>query len=455
LLLCKKSSAAVSATLAAKTVQAASALVLGESITSTLATTEAVSLVGAFSHGLFAGNIRTICLLTLLLGSATLGGVWLATPKGSNPLPANASVDSANSPTARSATAEPLAPPALPSRPVELTIESTLSSQRGQIRQYAFDGDPETYFASARAADADDHFTLNFDQAVSVRDVRVITGRPSGTWKLNIGTLEGATDGREFTVLAAFANGTAQASCAGKPLRALRIRPGTALGHPLAVREISIDSEPPLVSFKYPVEYVLGQIDRPEMRPWAEHAARICERAYPLINEELQSADYKPMRVIRLNLMNNNHGIASTWGGGTITGSTDYFAEHPDDVGAFIELSAVIVGQYPRGKAPRWLVDGIGDYVRFFKFEPGKLSPNDPATTRFDSDSRATAAFLAYLVEEYDPLFVRKLNQLLREGKYKERSFQDLTGRTLAELDEEWRDSLSRAPSVVTSLSAK
>jgi hypothetical protein len=46
--------------------------------------------------------------------------------------------------------------------------------------------------------------------------------------------------------------------------------------------------------------------------------------------------------------------------------------------------------------------------------------------------------------KKYDPDLVLKLNKLMREGKYKEEAFKDLTGKTVKELDEEWLASLTR-----------
>ena len=44
-----------------------------------------------------------------------------------------------------------------------------------------------------------------------------------------------------------------------------------------------------------------------------------------------------------------------------------------------------VVQAYRRGARPGWLVEGISDYIRFFKFEPGKLGsdqcPRRPTTT--------------------------------------------------------------------------
>ena len=59
-------------------------------------------------------------------------------------------------------------------------VESSLKTQGKQIRQYAFDGVAETYFASKDNPTKGDHFTITFDRPVAVKTVEVITGKPKG-----------------------------------------------------------------------------------------------------------------------------------------------------------------------------------------------------------------------------------------------------------------------------------
>ena len=44
--------------------------------------------------------------------------------------------------------------------------------------------------------------------------------------------------------------------------------------------------------------------------------------------------------------------------------------------------------------------------------------------------------------EKYDKDLVRKVNQALREGEYREEIWKTLTKKSLKELDEEWRESM-------------
>jgi hypothetical protein len=179
------------------------------------------------------------------------------------------------------------------------------------------------------------------------------------------------------------------------------------------------------------------------MKEWAEKAARICERQYPLICADLPSDGFKPRTEIRMTLSKDYNGVAAT-GGGRITGSVKYFKAHPDDFGAMVHETVHVVQSYGYRGNPGWLVEGVADYERFFKYEPGKIGPLNPRRARYDGSYRVTAAFLAYLTEKHDKEIVRKLNAAMRAGKYKEELFQEITGKPLKELDEEWRAALNK-----------
>ncbi len=325
-------------------------------------------------------------------------------------------------------------------RPVAATIDTTLTTRGEQIRQLAFDGDEASSFRSQQPPGADDHFTLVLDQPVRLRSIAAITGRADGGDAVRAGTLEVSADGTTYRELARFAGGTARGSPAGGTVRAIRIRPGPADG-PIAIRELTIDSDPPVGTFRYPVEFVVDTAEAPDLKPWAESTVRACERAYPMINDELGSDGYRPPRLITLTLTTSYAGVAKM-SGTYIVGSVDHFRGHRKDVGAIVHETTHVAQGCRRGERPSWLVEGVCDYVRFFKWEPGKLGRINPRTAHYDRSYRVTAAFLAYLVETYDKDIVRKLNRALRDGRYEEGLFQQLTGKTVQELEEEWRATL-------------
>ena len=273
--------------------------------------------------------------------------------------------------------------------------------------------------------------------------IEVDTGRPDGGDALDAGIMEISPDGRAFGEPSKFADGIARVELSGKPVRAVRIKPGTNRNHALAIREIRIASDPPVATFPYPVEFIVDVSDAPEMRGWAEQVAEVCERSYPMINEALKSDGFKPPVRVTISLKKSYRGVAAA-SGKHITGSVTYFKDHPHDVGAMVHETTHVVQHYRSRRNPSWLVEGVSDYVRFFQFEPGKIGPIDANRAHYNSSYRVTAAFLNYLTEKYDKKIVLKLNRLMREGNYQETVFQALTGKKVQDLDEEWRETLHR-----------
>ena len=330
---------------------------------------------------------------------------------------------------------------AKPGEPVAAVVESSLATASDKIRQFAFDGDDATFFASKDKPGAKDSFTLVLDRPVAVKSVAVRTGKPDGSDALGAGTLEGSEDGKDFRTLATFKDGSAKAEPGGKAYKVIRVKPETDQAHPLTIREIALDSEPHVATFKYPVEYTVDVSDSPDMKDWAEKAARLCERWYPRLLDELKTVGYKPPHQVTMRITTSYNGVAMA-GGGRITGSTKFFKAHPDDLGAMIHETVHIIQRYRSRNNPGWLVEGVADYVRFFKFEPGKIGPINADRAHYNNSYRVTARFLDYVTEKYDKALVLKLNKAMREGAYKEDLFKELTGKTLPELDEEWRASL-------------
>jgi hypothetical protein len=325
---------------------------------------------------------------------------------------------------------------------VTAVVESSLASAGENIRQLAFDGDAATCFASEKNPGGEDHFTLRFDKSVAAKSITVTTGRPAGEDALAAGTLEASADGKQFEELAKFASGAASAKPEGRKIQAIRIRPAANSGKPLVIREVAVESDPPVATFKYPVEFIVDVADAPEMQEWIDKAADICTRAYPMINDELKADGYKPPRVVKMALKKDYRGVAAA-GGGRITGSVKFFKDHPDDFGAMVHETVHIVQRYGRRRGnPSWLVEGVADYIRFFKYEPGKIGRLNVERARYDRSYRVTAAFLAYVTDKYDKELVKKLNKAMRAGEYKEDMFKELTGKTVQELDEEWRTAL-------------
>ncbi len=316
---------------------------------------------------------------------------------------------------------------------VAAIVESTLATGGKQIRQFAFDGDTETYFASMNNPKTSDHFTLIIDKPVAVKSLHVITGKPKGGDALDAGVLQVSGDGHSFEEVAKFKDGKAGGKLDGKKIQSIRVRATEEMTHPLAIREFVVESDPAITIFKYPVEIFVDVSAAVEMKGWAENVARVCERQYPIICEELTSVGFTPRSIINLKMDPNYNGVAEA-GGGNIRGSVKYFKANEKDVGAFVHETVHCVQSYRGRGNPGWLVEGIADYIRFFKFEPGTLRKLKPEQAKFNGSYRTTAQFLEFVSTKYDKEIVKKLNAKMREGKYKEELWKDLTGKTAAEL---------------------
>ncbi len=327
--------------------------------------------------------------------------------------------------------------------PAAPSVETTLATRSRSIRQFAFDGDPVTFFASAANPRASDHFTLDLGRPVPLGSVSVVTGLPDGSERSEAGVLEVSVDGKVFEEVAKFSGGSARADTKGRSVVAVRIRPTSDMDHALAIREIVLESAEPVPTFRYPVEFAVDIADAPEMKDWADKAARNSERWYPRICEAFRTDGDKPISFIVMVITPKYDGVAMA-GGGKITGSAKYFKDHPNDLGAMIHETVHVVQHYRGRNNPGWLVEGVADYFRFFIYEPGKAGPVNPKRAHYNDSYRTTATFLAYLTDKYDKEIVPKLNRLMREGKYKEEVFREFTGKSVGELGEEWLASIRK-----------
>lgn len=324
---------------------------------------------------------------------------------------------------------------------LSIAIESSLPTAGSKIRQYAFDADTATYFASESPPKKDDHFTLVVSQQIELKNISVLTGRPNGEDALQQAVLETSIDGKAFTEIAKFKDGKVELAAKNVKVKSIRIRITEETKSPLVVREITIDSDPRIVAYRYPIEFAMDVSDAPEMKEWCQKAVRVCEQQYTMICDELASEGFKPPTQIRIALKNDYKGVAAA-GGGKITGSVSYFKSHPDDIGAMVHETVHCVQSYRARRLPGWLVEGIADYIRFWKYEPGKAGKLNPERAKYDASYRTTAAFLAFVSDHYDSKLVTKFNAQLRAGKYDAEMWKKYTGKTVEELNQEWKKSL-------------
>jgi hypothetical protein len=182
--------------------------------------------------------------------------------------------------------------------------------------------------------------------------------------------------------------------------------------------------------------------EAPDVAAWGKHAGELCAEWYPKISALLASDGFTPPKTVKLRFRNMS-GVAGT-GGNEIDVSADYVRRHTNDWGMVIHELTHVVQSYPP-VAPEfgWLTEGIADYIRLAHFEPDARPPRiNPDRAKYTDSYKTTAAFLRWIEKTHDPEIVKKLNQSLREQKFKLELFKDYTGKTVDELWQEFTDSL-------------
>jgi len=97
---------------------------------------------------------------------------------------------------------------------------------------------------------------------------------------------------------------------------------------------------------------------------------------------------------------------------------------------------------------PGWLVEGMADYVRFYLYEPqtgaANIGPKRADKVNYNGSYRVTANFLNWASLKYDRALVPKIHIECSLNNYTEDLWKKLTGRTLQELNAEWKADLAK-----------
>jgi hypothetical protein len=189
------------------------------------------------------------------------------------------------------------------------------------------------------------------------------------------------------------------------------------------------------------LEIKLDTAQAPEIAKWAAEAKTRCEKFYPTIVKQL-GGPYARQPLSVTIAFEKGHGIAAT-AGTHIACNADWFTQHPDDYGAVIHELCHVVQAYGNHQIPGWVVEGIADYVRWFKYESPQRRPRpNPDTANYTDGYQTTAAFFDWIVRTKDKTFVQRLNSAARSGKYSDELFRQYARKPLDELWTEYIDSL-------------
>ena len=195
--------------------------------------------------------------------------------------------------------------------------------------------------------------------------------------------------------------------------------------------------EPPAVA-RIEVDYSKA----PECEAFAKKAKTIAEEWYPRINEILNGKDAKlPFDTVKITFEPMD-GVANT-SGNRIRVAADWIKKEPNDYGMIIHELTHVVQNYRGGVF--WLTEGIADYVRYERYEPGKQKWKiDPDKSSYRQGYGVAGAFLSWLEKNKDADIIHKLNAASRDASYTPQLFQKYCGAGVGDLWTEFADTLRK-----------
>ncbi|MBC8066534.1 MAG: hypothetical protein H7Y17_17015 [Chlorobia bacterium] len=184
--------------------------------------------------------------------------------------------------------------------------------------------------------------------------------------------------------------------------------------------------------------------DFPESRAWAEKAKEVVAAWFPTVTSLLATEDWKAPKEI--NIVIKKEISAPAWASGnTITVSGKWITQHPDDLGMMVHEMTHLIQAYPRNKVNTgWLVEGIADYIRWWRYEPeAPRTRIDPVKNKYTDAYRVTAYWLAWVSRKYDKRLVPALDRELRKGNDPMPVFEKFTTKSAEEL---WKEFVASKP---------
>lgn len=168
---------------------------------------------------------------------------------------------------------------------------------------------------------------------------------------------------------------------------------------------------------------------------------------YPKIVALLPSEGYTAPTHFKITLKPMD-GVAYTAGTDVTANSVWLKSEiGREAIGSLVHECVHVVQQYGYDSgAPGWLVEGMADYVRWFKYEPQSHGADIAwmrhlrhFTPRYNASYRVSANFLNWVSEKYDQNLVTKLNAAIRDGTYSQDTWKTITGKSVQDLGAEWK----------------
>ena len=167
---------------------------------------------------------------------------------------------------------------------------------------------------------------------------------------------------------------------------------------------------------------------------------RLVTTFYTVYPELAKEYNNKTLKEVTMVIDTTYKGVAET-ANGKVTINYIWLHKHPEDIDVVTHEVMHIVQDYGDNSGPGWLTEGIADYARnqfgVNNAAANWVLPEFKPTQNYDNAYRVSARFLVWTEEKVKKGIVRKLDKLMREHKYTDNTFKDLTGKTVDEL---WKD---------------
>ena len=136
----------------------------------------------------------------------------------------------------------------------------------------------------------------------------------------------------------------------------------------------------------------------PEVRTWADEAAKQVREWWPQVARLLATEQFTPPATLTLHFKSLPKLPAFRTADG-LTISTEWITKHPDDFGMIIHEMTHAIQDYPGApKDAGWLTEGIADYIRYWHYEPEVPHRGiDLAKASYRDGYSTTGSFLAWL----------------------------------------------------------
>jgi predicted alpha-1,2-mannosidase len=122
-----------------------------------------------------------------------------------------------------------------------------------------------------------------------------------------------------------------------------------------------------------------------------------------------------------------------------------FFNKNLEDLDAITHELMHLVQQYGYSNCPGWVTEGIADYVRAIyginNVKGGWTMPDVLPTHSYNNSYRITARFFIWITQNYKSDFITTLDGMIRQKKYSENTWKELTGKSVEEL---WKDYVAK-----------